>query len=439
MPGPSRPQTGEFLSEVRRLQMGFDRTYDVAVAGGGPSGLMCAWAAASRGLSVAVIDRLAPELPKKLLITGKGRCNVTNDCEPDTMLGNIPRGSRFLMSALRSFGSAEICRWFEERGVKLKTERGGRVFPASDRARDVAEALARAAKGAGCDILKGRVKGVLTRDGAVCGVALDGGGTLRCRAAAVATGGASYPATGSTGDGYAIARALGHTVRGPFASLVPIECLERDECAALSGLTLKNVAVRYPAEGKAVFSEQGELLFTHFGLSGPLILTLSALTAGTDMCGGRLSIDLKPALEREKLDRRVLRDFSASLNRDFKNSLGGLVPQSLIPMIVSRSGIAPGKKINSVTAAERARLVSTLKGLCFTVTGTRPVDEAIVTTGGVSLKELNPKTMMSKLVRNLHFSGEVIDADGFTGGFNLTIAFATGYAAGRYILSEEVQ
>ncbi len=414
-------------------------TWDVAVAGGGPAGLMCAWAAAARGLSVVVVDRFAPELPKKLLITGKGRCNVTNDCEPDALFKSIPRGAKFLMSALRAFDNRDVCDWFRSRGVPLKVERGGRVFPQSDRAEDIARALAEAARSSGCRIMRGRVSSVVTRDAAVRGLKLADGREVSCRAAVVATGGAGYPVTGSSGDGYRIAGALGHTIRGPYPALVALECAEADECSALSGLTLKNVALRFPAEGKPLFFEQGEVLFTHFGLSGPLVLTLSSLVAGKDVAGRLLSVDLKPALERDKLDKRVLRDFSAVSNRDFKNSLGELVPKSLIPAVVSRCGIPPEKKINAVTAAERAALVRTLKGLEYTVVRPRPLDEAIVTAGGVALDEINPKTMMSRLVKNLHFAGEVIDADGLTGGFNLTIAFATGCAAGRHILSEEVK
>ena len=419
-----------------RTAMPNETSYDVVVVGGGPAGLLCGWAAAERGLSVAVLDRFAPGLPKKLLIAGKGRCNITNACGDEDFFRFLRRGDKFMRSCYRAFGCSDVMAWFEAHGVPLKVERGGRVFPQSDRAGDIAEALVDAAKSSGAVILPGRAQRIETADGAVSGVVLADGRRLCCRAAVLATGGLSYPGTGSDGDGFRIAKELGHTVTPLSGSLVPLVCRE-DDCRELQGLSLRNVALHYPAEGKRSFSEQGELLFTHFGLSGPLVLTLSTGLAGRDIAGQQVSIDLKPALERDKLDKRVLRDFSENSNRAFKNSLDALLPKSLIPVVVRRTGIDPDKKINSVTAAERARLVDCLKDFRLTLERARPVAEAIVTAGGVELREVQPKTMMSRLVRNLHFAGEVLDVDGITGGFNLTIAFSTGYAAGSYILKEE--
>ncbi|MEA5050965.1 MAG: NAD(P)/FAD-dependent oxidoreductase [Oscillospiraceae bacterium] len=414
---------------------GKDTVCDVAVAGAGPAGLTAAIAAAGRGLSVTVIEK--NDMPgKKLLITGKGRCNVTNDCGVPEFLQNVRSGERFLYSSLTAFGPAQTMEFFEDAGVPLKTERGNRVFPVSDRAADIRDALVRAAKQAGCAFVTGRAAGIETRDGAVCALSLADGRRISCRALILATGGLSYPKTGSTGDGYALAQAAGHTVTPPRPSLVPLVCAGGD-CAALQGLSLRNVKLTARAGDKTIFSEQGELLFTHYGVSGPLVLTLSARMVGADTRTAALSVDLKPALDEKTLDRRLQRDFSAQLNREFKNSLGALLPKKLIPVVVARSGIDPQKKLNALTAAERLSLARLIKDFRLEATDMRSFDEAVVTAGGVALPEVSPKTMESKRIRNLHFAGELLDADAFTGGFNLGIAFATGHAAGMHVLEGE--
>ena len=409
-------------------------TFDCAVVGGGPAGLMCALTAVGRGLKTALIDKNNPSLPRKLLISGKGRCNVTNDCDDDFFFSHIISGERFLRSCYASFGPQEIMSWFRERGIPLKTERGGRVFPVSDKAADIAEALQKEAIDSGVKLVKGDVCGIICSDGKAAGVKLSDGGIIRSDAVVLATGGLSYPRTGSDGSGYSIAKEAGHTVTELFGSLVPVEC--RDDCAAVQGLSLRNVSLRWPAEGKSRFKEQGEMLFTHFGISGPLVLTLSTVLRNADINGTQVSIDLKPALDSEVLDKRILRDFSTRMNKDIRNSLDELLPKSLIPVIIERSGIDPETKVNSVTAAQRRSLVSAIKDLRLTLTRLRPVSEAIVTAGGISLKEINPKTMESKILPGLYFAGEIMDLDGTTGGFNITIALSTGYAAGRYVLSE---
>lgn len=408
---------------------------DVAVVGGGAAGLTAARAAASRGLSVAVIER-SERCGKKLLITGKGRCNVVNDCDVDMFMQKVRQGGRFLYSALSSFGPRDIMEDFEALGVPLKTERGGRVFPVSDKAADIADALIRAAKNAGCQMLAGRAVAVLTEGDAITGVALADKSHVACRAVIVATGGLSYPRTGSTGDGYLLARQFGHTVEPCRPSLVPLTCAG-EECAAMQGLSLKNVALTARRGKKTLFQEQGELLFTHFGISGPLVLSLSGAAVGADWREVEVTLDLKPALDEAALDKRLLRDFSENLNREFRNSLDALLPRKMIPVVVARCGIDPFQRVNSVTAAQRTQLVRTLKRFALPVTGTRPIEEAVVTAGGVRLSEIEPRTMQSKLFRNLHFAGEVLDADGYTGGFNLGIAFATGRAAGEHVLEFE--
>lgn len=406
--------------------------YDVAVIGAGPAGLMAGFAAGSRGLRVAIIEKMnAPG--RKLLITGKGRCNVTNDCDVREFISNIREGGRFMNSSLYAFDSRAVMSFFEERGVPLKVERGNRVFPQSDKAADIRDALVTAARKAGCAFVSGRAVKIETDKNGVCAVILEDKSLLCCRAAIVATGGLSYPKTGSTGDGYALARAIGHTVTPTRASLVSLIC-EGDDCARLEGLSLKNIRLTAYADEKKIYSEQGEMLFTTAGISGPLVLSLSGAMVTAGVTQARVEIDLKPALDTATLDKRILRDFSDNINRDFKNSLSELLPQKLIPIIIERSGISPEKKVNSITAAERASLISAIKELSFSIIGTGGYDEAVITAGGVELKEINPKTLESKLVKNLYFAGEVLNADAYTGGFNLGIAFATGHAAGSNVL-----
>jgi predicted Rossmann fold flavoprotein len=389
--------------------------------------MFAAIVAARRGLRVTVFEPNA-QLGRKLRITGKGRCNVTNDCTVADVIANVPTGGKFLMSALHAFPPSAAISFFEDLGVPLKTERGGRVFPVSDNANDVADALVREMRRLGVEILRGRVSAVNAADGSVTSVTADGD-TLPCRAVIVATGGVSYPATGSTGAGYAIARAHGHTVAEPRASLVPLVSPDAF-CGEMMGLSLRNVAMNvYDGEKKPIFQDFGELLFTHFGLSGPLALSASAHMRDFGKREYRVALDLKPALDETTLDARLVRDLRENANRDFINALDNLLPRLMIPVIVARSGIDPHTKAHSVTREERRRLLEMLKSFDVAVSGTRPVAEAIITSGGVSTRELVPATMESKLTRNLHFAGEVLDCDAYTGGYNLQIAWSTAYAA----------
>ena len=410
------------------------KTWDVIVVGGGPAGFIASVCAARRGLSVLLLEKNRDPL-RKLKISGKGRCNLTNNCTDSEFFDNVLRGGKFLRSAEARFGPQEIMAFFEQLGVPLKTERGRRVFPVSDRAADVADALVRAARSAGVTMLQKDVAGILTEDGAVTGVRTSDG-TYASRSVILATGGLSYPSTGSDGDGMRFARDLGHSVTECCPALVPLVC-EEGWIPEVEGLSLRNVALTAKKGKKTIFSEQGEMLFTSDGISGPLALSLSSYLAGEDLTQIRCRIDLKPALDAETLDRRILRDFSEGKNRTFRNSLDGLLPASLIPVVVRLSGIDPEKRLNQVSAQERRRLADILKNLTVTVCGTRGFREAIVTAGGVSTKEIDPGTMASRKIGNLHFAGEIIDVDGLTGGYNLTIAFATGYAAGISILGEE--
>ena len=401
---------------------------EILIIGGGAAGMMCAVQAAWLGHEVIVLEH-EKQPCRKLNITGKGRCNVTNNCDVQTVMANIPRNARFLFSALSRFTPADTMAFFESLGIELKTERGNRVFPVSDRAQDISGALINAAKDAGVRIIHDEARSLIIENGAVRGVKAKNAEYFAERVV-VAAGGLSYPKTGSTGAGYALARQAGHTVTECTGSLVPVE-LCGNECAQAMGLSLKNCGLTVSSEqtGREIFSEQGEMLFTHFGMSGPLVLSASAHL--TDIAGGKyvFSIDLKPALDEKKLDERILRDFADIPNRDFDNSLGRLLPASIIPVIIKRSQIPPAKKVNQITREERRRLVQAIKALTFTVKGLRPVEEAIITRGGVEVTELSPKTMESKLVKGLHFIGEVIDADAYTGGFNLQIAWSTAYAA----------
>lgn len=404
---------------------------DVVVIGGGAAGSMCALTAAQRGLSVVLLEP-NKMLGKKLRITGKGRCNVTNNCDIKTVLANIPGDGRFLYSALNRFEPRDTMALFESLGVPLKTERGNRVFPVSDRSHDIANALERAYARAGGRVLHAAATDILTRDGAVSAVVTTEG-TIDCNAAVVCTGGMSYPLTGSTGDGYRFAQQFGHTVTPLRASLVPLESND-PWCTEMQGFSLRNVTLTvYDEHNKQVYSDLGEMLFTHFGVSGPLVLSASAHMRDFSQHSYRLSIDLKPALDEKKLDARILRDFQKYANRDFKNALYDLAGHAMIPVLVRLSGIPEDTKVNTVTREQRHKLVDLFKHFPVSVCGTRPISEAIITSGGVSVKEINPRTMASKRMPGLYFAGEVLDLDAYTGGYNLQIAWSTGYVAGSAV------
>jgi len=400
-------------------------SYDLIVIGGGPAGMFAALTAASRGRKVLLLERNV-RLGKKLLITGKGRCNVTNDCTGQEVLQNVPRNGRFLYSAMAALPPKAVMDFFESRGCALKTERGNRVFPVSDRAQSVLDVLQREMQRCKVTVRTGRVKSILTDNGAVTGVEVSGEQIAASRVI-LATGGLSYPTTGSTGDGYAMAEALGHTVTPREGSLVPLETAGRD-CPDMQGLSLRNVAVKLlDARGKVLYKDFGELLFTHFGVSGPTVLSASAHLKG-ERC--RLLVDLKPALEEGKLDSRILRDLEMYQNRSMENALTDLLPRSMIPVLLRQLEIDPMMQANSLKKQQRRALVEQLKAFPIEITGKRPVSEAIITSGGVKVSQIDPKTMESKLVKGLYFAGEIIDCDAYTGGFNLQIAWATAYAAG---------
>ncbi len=398
----------------------------IIVIGGGAAGMTAAIFAREAGADVTLIER-NDRLGKKLLITGKGRCNVTNNSDVNTHIENTPTNPRFMYTALNNFSAQDVMAFFEELGVPLKTERGERVFPVSDKAGDICGALKNRMHRLGVKVVTARVSNV-TKDE---GFAVHAGGALyRADAVIIATGGASYPLTGSTGDGYKFAEAFGHTVVTPKPSLVPVECKEKWVKEAM-GLSLRNVSLTVCDGEREVYFEQGEMLITHFGVSGPLVLSASSHMKGLGNKTFSLYIDLKPALDFETLDKRLQSDFSKNINRDFINSLGELLPSKLIPIIVRLSGIDARAKCNSVTREQRHALVSLLKALPLTAVKFRPIDEAIITSGGVNVKEISPKTMESKLVPGLYFAGEVIDVDAYTGGFNLQIAFSTARLAGE--------
>ncbi|MBQ8203449.1 MAG: NAD(P)/FAD-dependent oxidoreductase [Clostridia bacterium] len=409
----------------------------IVVIGGGAAGLMAAIRAAQvqRDAHITVLERNSRPA-RKIMITGKGRCNVTNNCDIDTLIANVSRNGKFLYSAFNTLSAKDTYEQFENWGVPLKTERGNRVFPVSDKAVDIVDALVNNAK-KNCRIIEGRAESIEILDGKVCGVKLQGGEFIGADSVILATGGMSYSVTGSTGDGYKMAESLGHTVTEIKPSLIPLECHE-GFCSRLSGLTLKNVTLSLFEEGrkKPVFSELGEMLFTHFGISGPLVLSASAHIKDIDKKSYKAVIDLKPALTAEQLDKRILRDFEGELNKDFSNSLDALLPKSLIPVIVSLSKIPADTKVNQVSREDRWRLVELLKGFTLRITGTRPIEEAIITRGGIPIKEINSSTMESKIVKGLYFAGEIIDVDAYTGGFNLQIAFSTGYLAGESSVKE---
>ena len=399
--------------------------FDGIVIGGGPAGMFAAITAAKRGQKVLLLER-NDRLGKKLLITGKGRCNVTNDCSGQEVLQNTPRNGRFLYSAMDAFPPEKIMSFFQENGCALKTERGNRVFPVTDKSLSVLECLQKELRRCMVTVKTGRVRQILTDDGAVTGVKTQNE-TFLAKWVILATGGASYPTTGSTGDGYAMAEALGHTVIAPQGSLVPLETAGTD-AQDMQGLSLRNVGVKVVNNKKKVlYKDFGELLFTHFGVSGPTVLSASCHLKG-EQC--RLIIDLKPALDENKLDDRILRDLDMYQNRTMENALTDLLPRSMIPVVLRRLEIDPNLQANSLTRQKRRALVELLKAFDLEITGKRPVAEAIITSGGIKVSEIDPKTMESKKVAGLYFAGEVIDCDAYTGGFNLQIAWATAYAAG---------
>ena len=399
----------------------------VVVVGGGAAGLMAAGTAAQLGKQVVLVEK-NNRMGRKLGITGKGRCNVTNDCTMQEVIEAVPTNPRFLYSALSRFSPQDVMAFFEELGVPLKTERGRRVFPQSDRAADIIDAMVRFLHANNVRIVHAAVKRLLFAESAVRGVQLSDGTELLAGQVIVACGGMSYPGTGSTGDGYKLARQAGHTVVPLRPSLVPLLSMEKD-CTEMQGLALKNAAVRVYQGKKLVFEDFGELLFTHFGLSGPVVLSASSHMRNMAPGAYRLSIDIKPALTPEKLDARLQREFEENNNKDFGNVLPALLPRKMIPVMIARSGISPDTKCNHITREQRREFAALLKNFSVTIQGFRPIEEAIITSGGVNVKEIDPKTMQSKFVKGLYFAGEVLDVDAYAGGFNLQIAFATGRLA----------
>ncbi len=396
----------------------------IAIIGGGAAGMMAAARLISQGADVTVFEK-NERLGMKLGITGKGRCNITNNCTLEEFMANIPTNPRFLYSAYSSFTSGDTMAFFEELGVPLKTERGNRVFPVSDKAGDIVHALRDLVRG---HTINKKVTDITAENGAVTGL-VAGGRSYKFDSVILATGGMSYPKTGSNGDGYRFAEKLGHTITPLKPSLVPIESSDK-YCSEMQGLSLKNVSVKIVRnDGKEIYSDFGEMMFTHFGVTGPMILSASSMIPDLEPNKYTLNIDLKPALDEKTLDNRLLSDFSKNINRDFANSLGGLLPSKMIPVFIRISEISPEKKVNSITKEERRKIISLLKCFPIRLIRFRPIDEAIITKGGISVKEINPKTMESKLVSGLYFAGEIIDVDGYTGGFNLQIAFSTAVCA----------
>lgn len=402
----------------------------IIVIGAGAAGLMGAGTAAKEGADVTILEK--NDRPgKKLLITGKGRCNITNDADIETIIRSFPDTGKFLYSALYTFSNWQVIDFFEQYGVPTQVERGGRIFPASGLAKDVVVALEKYARDFGVHFSYHQdVEKIAVEDGKVIGVHVRGKGLVAADRVILATGGSSYPGTGSTGDGYRMAQNIGHTIKPLIPSLVPLVTQEA-WVTEMQGLSLRNVTLTLMQDGKKIGEEFGEMMFTHFGITGPIVLTLSRDTVPLLKRGPVTArVDLKPALDSEKLDQRLQRDFEAYINKDFKNALDDLLPKSMIPIIIRLSGISEEKKVNQITAEERRRLGNLIKGLTFTVTGHRGFKEAIVTRGGVHTKEIDPSTMESKKVAGLYFAGEVIDLDAYTGGFNLQSAFSTGYLAG---------
>ena len=419
----------------------------VLVVGGGPAGMMAAIAAAMNGNEVTIIEK-NEKFGKKLFITGKGRCNVTNAGDMDDIRAHILSNPKFMYSAFYEYNNFDVIEFFESEGVKTKVERGNRVFPESDKSSDIIKALTKKIRELGIEVLLNtKVVDIKTRkisdedvtdkkscyESAFAEVSLSDKSTLKGDALIIATGGLSYPVTGSDGDGYKWAEEFGVDVVKPRPALVPV-ILREEDARVMQGLSLKNVNAKFTIDGKEISNETGEMLFTHFGVSGPIILSASSLISGRINDNTKLFIDLKPALDFETLDKRILKDFEKYSNKNFNNSLDDLLPKKMIPVIVKRSGIDPYKKVNVITAEERQKLVSVIKNLEFTVVGLRSFDEAIITKGGINVKEINPKTFESKKVKGLYFIGEVLDVDATTGGYNLQIAWSTGYVAGRSAL-----
>jgi len=401
---------------------------DVVVIGGGPAGLLCSSVIAERGKKVILIDK-NKLLGRKLRITGKGRCNITNSADISEFINMVCSNNNFMYSAFYTFTNDDVINMFNTLGVKTKEERGGRIFPQSDSAKDVADALVNNARKKGVIFKTSTVLEVLHKDSKSFVIKTKDYEDICCKSVVIATGGVSYPLTGSTGDGYKFAKKLGHTIIPPKPSLVPLVVKEK-YITDLQGLSLKNISVKIKNYNKLVYDDFGELLFTHFGLSGPVILSASSNMNFTDNSKYICSIDLKPALTLEQLDKRIQRDFEKYINKDFSNSLDDLLPKKLIDVIVMLSGISPNTKVNQISKEQRINLCNLLKNFSFEIIGTRPIDEAIITRGGINVKEINPSTMESKLINGLYFCGEVVDVDAYTGGFNLQIAFSTGYLAG---------
>jgi len=408
---------------------------DVVVIGAGPAGLIAAAEAAKNGNKVTLLEKNA-KVGRKLYISGKGRCNITNDCDINTLIKNTPGNGRFLYSAFNNFSSQDIMEYFNELGVQTKTERGNRVFPMSDKAGDVVDALYKNVSKSGAElILNSEVVSIDVMSVPKSVVYSQKGREkiIHCDNIIIATGGVSYPLTGSTGDGLHFAKAIGHTVNQVRPSLVPLVTAEK-WVKDLQGLALKNVnLILVKGESTKIFEDFGEMLFTHYGMSGPLILSASSHIRDCDYSDLKVKIDLKPALDIEQLDKRLQKDFSKYIKKNFGNALDDLLPKSMIPIVVMLSGIEEARQVNQITKEERRKLAELLKSFTLTPVAPRPIEEAIVTTGGICVKEINPKTMESKMVSGVYFAGEIMDVDAYTGGFNLTIAFSTGYAAGKSI------
>ncbi len=411
----------------------------ILIIGGGPAGIIAGIKSAEEGNNVILLEK-NDNLGKKLLITGKGRCNITSSLDISEFINNIPGNGRFLYSAFDNFNNNDIVELLKEEGLDVKEERGNRIFPITDNARDVLNALLRRMKKLKIEIkLKSKVNKIIVEENKAVGIIYNDKEKLYADKIILATGGKSYPTTGSTGDGYKIAKELGHTINEIKPSLVPLEIYQKNECKQMQGLSLRNVGIKIidSEKNKLIYEDFGEMLFAHFGVSGPVIISSSAHLIRykniEELLKNRkinLSIDLKPALTKERLDDRILRDFNDLKNKQVKNSLDKLLPQKIIPVVLDRLNIDKNKQVNQITKEERLKIIEILKNFKLEISGFRPIEEAIITAGGISIKEINPKTMESKIVQNLYFAGEIIDVDAYTGGFNLQIAYSTGYTAG---------